>query len=260
MRYSCADCGHVHALWVSCCSVCNGSAVYVTSVREQRAPAENRLKRFAEIPAKQYPRHSTGFTNLDRILGGGLVAGSVVLVTGEPGAGKSTLMLQVLGALVSGGLSGAMIHAEESADQLAARAIYWEIASRDFYMIGERELSKAFASVPKLDILLADSLQTVYIKGSRFSEGSPNHIVESCKRISDFAHAKKCTAIIIGHVTKEGEMSGPQTLKHLVDVTLHLEFSETHDTRRNITAIKNRYGPSPYTLPLTMSAFGFRND
>jgi DNA repair protein RadA/Sms len=262
MKFCCTQCGRIHATWASQCDGCAAAVavLYEDSSAEHRAQAVGRLKKFSEIPATQYPRIATGFDSLDTILGGGIVPGSVLLITGEPGAGKSTLMLQVLGALSLAGIKGAMIHAEESAEQLAARSIFWNIADRQFYMISEKRLEKAFAILEPLKprVLLADSLQTVETASVR--EGSPLQVVQCCKLLASYAVRHHCTVIIVGHVTKDGEMSGPQTLKHLVDVTLHLEFSETREFKRDITTIKNRFGPSPYTLSLQMTAKGFSNE
>jgi DNA repair protein RadA/Sms len=188
------------------------------------------------------PRTPTGIEEFDRVLGGGLVQGAVVLIGGDPGIGKSTLLLQVL-AHLSKQQNTLYVSGEESAQQIALRAKRLSLDARNLRLLPEIQLEKIQAAIAtdKPDVVVIDSIQTVYSEQLTSAPGSVAQVRECAAQLTRIAKASNITMILVGHVTKEGALAGPRVLEHIVDTVLYFE-GDTHSSFRLIRAFKNRFG------------------
>ena len=187
-------------------------------------------------------RTGTGSGELDRVLGGGLVLGSVVLLSGEPGIGKSTLLLQICGTL-SKGRRVLYVSGEESSGQLRLRAKRLGVSSDELYIYTETDVDRILSECERLkpDVVVADSIQTLYCPSTPSSQGSVSQVRDSAQALGALAKNYGVSVIIVGHVNKEGGIAGPKVLEHMVDAVLYFE-GERHQNFRVIRAVKNRYG------------------
>jgi DNA repair protein RadA/Sms len=244
--YCCQACGHVESKWLGRCPACqewstlveeHGSGGAVRGVADGGAPIA-----IADVGDQLGgPRLASGLGELDRVLGGGLVAGSIVLLGGDPGVGKSTLLVQALAGLAA---RGRVLYAtgEESVAQTAMRARRVGAASRDIALVAETDIDKivghAHALAPAF--LAVDSVQTIYTPGLDSIPGSLAQVRECASRLVQFAKTTGTPTIVVGHVTKDGAIAGPKTLEHVVDVVLQLEGDG--GPYRILRAHKNRFG------------------
>lgn len=251
--HRCQACGHVESKWLGRCPACQEWNSLVEEL-EARAPARASaagvadggapvaIAEVVEIGAKD--RASTGLGELDRVLGGGLVAGSLVLLGGDPGVGKSTLLVQALAALAEGARTGPVLYAtgEESVAQTALRARRVGATSANLHVVAETDIERvlAHASASKAALLAVDSIQTVYTPALDSIPGSLAQVRECAGRLMQYAKTSGVPTILIGHVTKDGGIAGPKTLEHLVDVVLQLEGDG--GPYRILRAHKNRFG------------------
>lgn len=243
-RYSCSSCGYGSASWYGKCPSCGQWSSMVeeveVSLREEiREAIFTPLTRLSSLDNK---RQKTGVYEFDRVLGGGLSAGSVILLTGEPGVGKSTLLLRALKNLRVMYVSG-----EESAEQIKQRAkrIGADSAAIQFSSDVQIEgiVKTLEAKIKDFDVLVVDSIQTVYSKEIEASVGSVGQIKMIASKLINFAKTQHRAVIIVGHITKEGDIAGPKTLEHLVDCVLYFE-GERLSHFRILRAHKNRFGPT----------------
>jgi DNA repair protein RadA/Sms len=197
--------------------------------------------RAVEMPATTRP--STGLRELDIVLGGGVVPGSLVLVGGEPGIGKSTLLLQVAASVVQAGRRALYVSAEESAPQIRLRAERLDPAALDVEMLAETSLDAILATVTEQvpSVLVVDSIQTIYAEDLEGAPGNVGQVRECAGRLMRFAKESGCAVFIVGHVTKGGGVAGPKTLEHIVDTVLYFEGDGSLDYRV-LRATKNRFG------------------
>ena len=248
--YVCSECGYRSAKWLGKCPSCMQWNTMQEELIEE-APKKRgetvgdgivHSQRIAELEMPDYMRVRTGVDELDRVLGGGFVTGSVVLAAGEPGIGKSTLLMQI-SASVGKKHKVLYVSGEESGWQLKYRAKRLGLDSSDFYILTETNMSRIMWELDKIapDFLILDSIQTVYDDASSSTPGSVTQVRENTSRIIN--HAKNCgmTVIIVGHVNKEGGIAGPKVLEHMVDAVLYFE-GERRESFRIIRAMKNRYG------------------
>ena len=200
------------------------------------------LQLLAGIHPREEPRQPTGVEEFDRVLGGGLVAGGVVLIGGDPGIGKSTLLLQAL-AHLSATKKVLYVSGEESAQQIALRAKRLALDAREVHLLPEIQLEKIQATVAheKPDVVVIDSIQTVYSEQLTSAPGSVAQVRECAAQLTRIAKSAGVTIILVGHVTKEGALAGPRVLEHIVDTVLYFE-GDTHSSFRLIRAFKNRFG------------------
>ncbi len=198
-----------------------------------------------EVPGEEGARILTGMTEIDRVLGGGIVAGSAILIGGEPGIGKSTLMLQVMKNLAEGGLKVLYISGEESASQIKLRSDRIGAAARNLFLLIEVSLEKILEQIKKMkpDIVVVDSIQTVYAAELMSAPGSVGQVREASSRLILTAKKNAIPLFLIGHVTKDGSIAGPKVLEHMVDTVLYFEGDSGH-AYRIIRGIKNRFGPT----------------
>jgi DNA repair protein RadA/Sms len=249
--YSCTECGGQTSKWQGQCPHCMAWNTLIESVAEQVAKGGNRfsalaasgkVQKLSEVEAAEVPRTPTGIEEFDRVLGGGLVQGAVVLIGGDPGIGKSTLLLQVL-AHLSKQQNTLYVSGEESSQQIALRAKRLMLDARDLRLLPEIQLEKIQAAITqdKPDIVVIDSIQTVYSEQLTSAPGSVAQVRECAAQLTRIAKSSNITIILVGHVTKEGALAGPRVLEHIVDTVLYFE-GDTHSSFRLIRAFKNRFG------------------
>ena len=188
-------------------------------------------------------RLAAGIGEIDRVLGGGFVPGAVVLLGGEPGVGKSTLILQIAGALTGGGSKVLIASAEESAEQVSLRAERLEIEGAEVFLLAEADIDDILGAADQLrpDLLVIDSIQTVMAAEAGSAPGSVTQVRECAARVMRYAKDSGTAAVLVGHVTKDGGIAGPKTLEHMVDVVLYLE-GESESGLRGLRSLKNRFG------------------
>ncbi len=253
--YVCTECGGQSPKWQGQCPACQQWNTLVESVNEVVNPGSNRfglitdagkLQRLSEVAAREESRIPSGVAEFDRVLGGGLVPGGVVLIGGDPGIGKSTLLLQSLAAMGStaGGAHKVLyVSGEESAQQIALRARRLDADGRQVHVLAEINLEKIQATIQheKPQVAVIDSIQTLYSSALTSAPGSVAQVRECAAQLTRVAKAGATTIILVGHVTKEGALAGPRVLEHMVDTVLYFE-GDTHSSFRLIRAFKNRYG------------------
>ena len=249
--YACTECGATSSKWQGQCPACGDWNTLVETLAE---PASTNGKRFAalggtahlqtlsEIEAREADRLPTGVGEFDRVLGGGLVAGGVVLIGGDPGIGKSTLLLQALTALATQH-AALYVSGEESGQQVALRARRLSLETGKLKLLAEINLEKILAVLqteqPRVAVI--DSIQTLWSEQLSSAPGSVAQVRECAAQLTRLAKQTGITVIFVGHVTKEGALAGPRVLEHIVDTVLYFE-GDTHSSFRLIRAVKNRYG------------------
>ncbi len=247
-RYVCQGCGYETLKWLGRCPECHewGSLLEAFEKplkRNAGGCAPSKPACIDDVSLSHETRWDTGILEFDRTLGGGLVPGSLVLIGGDPGIGKSTMVLQVLAGFARQGLKSLYLSGEESAQQIKMRADRLEIRSQNlFVMTGtciEDFLTEAAELQPNL--LAVDSIQTFYTQDVPSPPGSVNQIRETASRLMAFAKGSGIPVFLVGHVTKEGAIAGPKVLEHLVDTVLYFEGDRGH-AFRILRAVKNRYG------------------
>lgn len=245
-RFVCTECGYESIRWLGHCPDCGSwdtlEEVTVAKKSVGVSTAGARAERLSELKIPEYIRSKTGLGELDRVLGGGLVDGSVVLLSGEPGIGKSTLLLQICESLSK---SKRVLYAsgEESQGQLKLRAERLGISSDEVYLITVNDTETVIAEAGRLksDVIIIDSIQTMTSEGVGSAQGSVTQVRESAMRLINYAKSSGAAVFIVGHVNKEGTISGPKILEHMVDAVLYFEGERT-SSYRIIRAIKNRFG------------------
>jgi DNA repair protein RadA/Sms len=253
--YVCTDCAGQAPKWSGQCPACGAWNTLIESAAE--TPSSHRfqalakttpIQRLSEIEAADVPRFTTGIGEFDRVLGGGLVAGGVVLIGGDPGIGKSTLLLQSL-AEIARERRALYISGEESGAQIALRAQRLgllgesQTAAPDLMLLAEIQLERIQATIDaeRPDVAVIDSIQTVYSEALTSAPGSVAQVRECAAQLTRIAKQTGTAIIMVGHVTKEGNLAGPRVLEHIVDTVLYFE-GDTHSSFRLVRAFKNRFG------------------
>ncbi|WP_150428780.1 DNA repair protein RadA [Dechloromonas sp. CZR5] len=248
--YTCTECGATSPKWQGQCPGCNDWNTLVETVAEKAATNSRfeslaptaRLQNLSEIEAREAERIPTGIGEFDRALGGGLVAGGVVLIGGDPGIGKSTLLLQAL-AHLSTEHKVLYVSGEESGEQVALRARRLGLESRRLPLMAEINLERILATLQaeKPAVAVIDSIQTLWSDQLSSAPGSVAQVRECAAQLTRLAKQLGITVILVGHVTKEGALAGPRVLEHIVDTVLYFE-GDTHSSFRLVRAFKNRFG------------------
>lgn len=245
VEYVCQSCGYRAPRWLGRCPSCDGWNTLVEEVAAARRPASRTadpipLPEVSPLPEERWP---TGVGELDRVLGGGFVPGSLVLVGGDPGIGKSTLALQAAHRLAETGRQVLYVSGEESAQQTRMRAERLGTLSRGVWVVAEVDLDAVLTACRKLRpaLVVVDSIQTVYRPEIPSAPGSVGQVRECAAALLQLAKSEGVAVLLVGHVTKEGMLAGPKVLEHLVDTVLYFE-GERHQSYRVLRATKNRFG------------------
>ena len=248
--YVCQACGGTSAKWQGQCPTCQAWNTLEESIAETpSAPRFQGLaqsiprQKLATIQAEDLPRLATGITEFDRVLGGGLVPGGVVLLGGDPGIGKSTLLLQALAQMSAVGVSVLYSSGEESAAQIALRAKRIDLNAPQLEVLAEIQLEKLLTIMDTVrpQVVVVDSIQTIYSEAFSSAPGSVAQVRECAAQLPRFAKSTGICVLLGGHVTKDGHLAGPRVLEHIVDTVLYFE-GDTHSSFRLVRAIKNRFG------------------
>lgn len=252
--YVCSQCGYESPRWMGKCPDCGTWNSLVEEERNAaRAPEAKKLKRepgagapallIDEIPDQAMARMSTGMNELDRALGGGVVEGSMVLVGGDPGIGKSTLLTQMCANMARSGKRVLYASGEESARQIKLRANRLGAVGAGFYVLSENDMNTVDQRMNEIgpDVMVVDSIQTMYRPELASAPGSVSQVRESASMLMRLAKASGTSVFLVGHVTKEGAIAGPRVLEHMVDAVLYFEGDREHHYRL-LRAVKNRFG------------------
>lgn len=249
-HYVCSECGATSTKWLGRCPSCSAWNTLVETAAEPSG-GKNRFQALArsqpvatlsEIEARDFERTPTSLEELDRVLGGGIVTGGVVLIGGDPGIGKSTLLLQAVDAL-SRQMKVLYVTGEESGAQVAMRSRRLGLDGSQVRVLAEIGLEKILATieVEQPDFCVIDSIQTMYSEQLSSAPGSVAQVRECAAQLTRTAKSGGCAMVLVGHVTKEGALAGPRVLEHIVDTVLYFE-GDTHSSYRLVRAIKNRFG------------------
>jgi len=246
--YSCTECGEQTLKWQGQCPYCQLWNTLVETVAEKNSTRFthtneiSKVQNLEKIKAGEESRYSTGITEFDRVLGGGLVHGSITLLGGDPGIGKSTLLLQAL-CYLSDSRDVLYVSGEESAHQIALRAKRLSLVTKNVHLLTEIQLERIqeVLAKNKPDVAVIDSIQTIYSETLQSAPGSVAQVRECAAQLTRMAKASGTCIILVGHITKEGTLAGPRVLEHMVDTVLYFE-GDTHSSFRLIRAFKNRFG------------------
>ncbi len=249
--YTCSECGGTTPKWLGQCPHCQAWNTLSETAAPNAGSGKNRFEalarsapvtRLADIEAQDVQRTPTGQEELDRVLGGGIVPGGVVLIGGDPGIGKSTLLLQAAESL-SNRLKVLYVTGEESGAQVAMRAQRLGLSGANVQVMAEIQLERILATIAEHQpaFVIIDSIQTLYSDQLSSAPGSVAQVRECAAHLTRTAKASGCAMVLVGHVTKEGALAGPRVLEHIVDTVLYFE-GDTHSSFRLVRAIKNRFG------------------
>ncbi|HKZ80556.1 MAG TPA: DNA repair protein RadA [Pyrinomonadaceae bacterium] len=264
--FVCQSCGHQSRKWLGKCSECGewNSLVEERPRRSRKGSGGNgfRLRdveavAYAEIESQDDVRVSSGVTEFDRVLGGGIVPGTLVLIGGDPGIGKSTLLLQVADHLSRGESSVLYVSGEESERQIKLRGERLQIDAQKLYLLPETNLENIFHEVDRLNpgVIIVDSIQTVFSANMESAPGSVSQVREVAHQFLLLAKNRTIPVFLIGHITKDGSIAGPKALEHIVDTVLYFE-GERHHNHRIVRATKNRFGAANEVGIFEMTASG----
>lgn len=264
----CQQCGTASPAYLGRCPGCGEWNTMVETVDERsssrsstrrRSSGTNALRTLSGIAPEGQARTPVGIAEFNRVLGGGLVPGSLVLIGGDPGIGKSTLILQAAGALAEPGAPVVYVSAEESAQQIKLRADRLGVESDDILVLSETNLEEILSTAEdaKPGLLVVDSIQTVMLDEITSAAGSVSQVRECTSRIMQWAKPRNIPVFVIGHVTKEGTIAGPRVLEHMVDAVLYLEGERFHQYRI-LRAVKNRFGSTDEVGVFEMIGEGLR--
>ena len=253
-KYVCQNCGYENPKWLGKCPECLQWNTFVEEIEEKMTPRQESLAKQASrstsrpvsinsIAPKREERFSTSIPELDRVLGGGVIPGSLVLVGGDPGIGKSTLLLQVSNNVAETGKKVLYISGEESENQIKMRAKRLKISSDNLYIYTENNLAAIELQIAEVepDMVIVDSIQTMISPEINSAPGTISQIKEGSSKFMKISKSKSISTFIVGHVTKEGALAGPKLLEHMVDTVLYFE-GERYNTYRLLRAVKNRFG------------------
>ena len=247
--FVCNECGYESAKWMGKCPACNSWNSFfeqkvekVTENGVKKIKERNEPKALNSYKGQEVARISTGFNELDRVLGGGIVKGSLILLGGEPGIGKSTLILELCDKIKGEG-KVLYVSGEESAEQIKLRADRLNIHNDNILFLGETDISIINQNIEEISpkLVIIDSIQTMYSDELSAAAGSVSQVREITAQIMRMCKSKQITTIIIGHVTKDGTIAGPRVLEHMVDTVLYLE-GERYFSYRILRGVKNRFG------------------
>lgn len=266
-NYICQSCGAVHSRWGGKCDSCGAWNSIAEEIVEASAPKGLGRKKGRQIELvplagsgqKNYPRHVSGIKEFDRVTGGGMVPGSAILIGGDPGIGKSTLLLQAVCALSKKKVRCVYVSGEEAIDQVRMRAQRLGLADAPVELASATNVRDIVASVEDssspISLLIIDSIQTMFIDTVDSAPGTVTQVRTSAQEIIRMAKTRGIAVIFVGHVTKDGQIAGPRVLEHMVDTVLYFEGERSHQFRI-LRAVKNRFGPTDEIGVFEMAAEG----
>ena len=264
-KYVCQSCGFETAGYLGKCPECGSWGSFVEEVVDSSQKSDSKIEvldniqpmKLSQIEMNSEIRLSTNISEFDRVLGGGIVQGSLILLAGDPGIGKSTILLQTSGELCKNNKTVLYISAEESASQVKLRAERLGVKSENLYIYPQTnlELIKKHIEGLKPDLVIVDSIQAIYTGTIQSSAGSVSQIRECCNSLMQLAKSQNISIIVIGHVTKEGNIAGPKVLEHMVDTVIQFE-GDKYKTYRILRSIKNRFGNTSEVGIFEMSGKG----
>ena len=264
--FFCQGCGYESAKWMGFCQACGDRTPLVEAPKPQPGRGSSRIsasseppQELAQVSAEDGLRASTGFPDLDRVLGGGLVRGSLVLMAGEPGIGKSTLLLQAAEHVALGGGRVMYVTGEESAHQIKLRSDRLGLSGRGVYLMSETDVDETMERLDSFgpSLVIIDSVQTLYSGEVSSSPGSVSQVRECGLKLMRWVKAGSTPLIMAGHVTKDGNLAGPRVLEHMVDVVLYME-GESLSAYRIVRGVKNRFGSTNEVGMFEMAGDGLR--
>lgn len=253
--YICQSCGAISTRWAGKCDACNEWNTIQEETADASVPKglsgkqKGRVIDFVDLrndQSKTYPRHQTKIEEFDRVTGGGLVPGAAILIGGDPGIGKSTLLLQSVCALTNNKVGCVYISGEESTDQIRMRANRLGLGETPVRLASAtnvRDILESVKAEKDIQLLIIDSIQTMYVDNIDSAPGTVTQVRTSAQEIIRMAKSKGIAVIFVGHVTKDGQIAGPRVLEHLVDTVLYFEGDRSHQFRI-LRAVKNRFGPT----------------
>ncbi|MDD2587196.1 MAG: DNA repair protein RadA [Syntrophomonadaceae bacterium] len=261
-RFVCSECGYETVKWMGKCPGCAAWNTLIEELVSPKAAKKSRNRYVEAIPLgaisdQEIYRFSSGIGELNRVLGGGIVPGSLVLIGGDPGIGKSTLLLQVADRVARTGSKVLYLSGEESLKQIRLRSMRLDVNSNNIYLVNEQDIDQLENYIKDIDpvLVIIDSIQTVYSQDISSIPGSVSQLRECTARISDIAKRTEKTFFLVGHVTKDGALAGPKVLEHMVDVVVYFE-GEKNFSFRLLRGIKNRFGATDEIGLLEMSSQG----
>ncbi|WP_024615892.1 DNA repair protein RadA [Clostridium sp. Ade.TY] len=251
--FTCQECGYESAKWLGKCPSCNEWNTFVEEVRDNKVQIKNDIvktlkpenmpKSIKNIKSGEKERYDTGINELNRVLGGGLVKGSLTLISGDPGIGKSTLLLQTANNIAKKHGKVLYVSGEESEEQIKIRGDRLGVTCDDLYIVSETNLDTIEVYIDELEpkFVIIDSIQTIYKEGVTSAPGSVSQVKECSNQMMRIGKKKNIPLFIVAHVTKQGELAGPRVLEHMVDTVLYFEGERTEEFRI-LRTMKNRFG------------------
>lgn len=249
-KFVCQECGYETAKWLGKCPSCGEWNTFVEEIeskasdsKSQRGISKGKIEKIQNITSTKKERYSSGSKEMDRVLGGGIIKSSLVLVGGDPGIGKSTLLLQVADYVSKQNLKVLYISGEESGEQIKIRADRLGVSDGELYVLAETNIDviKEFVEKEEPDLLILDSIQTIYSPEVVSAPGSVSQVREVTAMVMRMTKVRNMASFIVGHVTKSGAIAGPRVLEHMVDTVLYFE-GERHFSYRILRSVKNRFG------------------
>lgn len=262
--FFCTECGYESAKWIGKCPACNNWNTFVEELKQQPSTGSKhqsistqaRAEKIRLIEESDVAKTATDYTEFNRVLGGGVVPGSLILIGGDPGIGKSTLLLQVANNI---GLKNTVLYVsgEESARQIKLRASRLGALAEELYLYAENDMALIEQQIDQLqpECVIIDSIQTIYSQTVTSAPGTVSQVRDCTAQLMRIAKSKRVTIFIVGHVTKDGMIAGPKMLEHMVDTVLYFE-GERHNTYRILRAVKNRFGATNELAIFDMQAGG----
>jgi DNA repair protein RadA/Sms len=260
--FTCSECGYQSVRWLGRCPNCGGWNTFIEEVMDKRSRMTSTVsepEKISEIESEHFLRVSTTIGEFDRISGGGIVYGSLILLAGEPGIGKSTLVLCISGKLAEQGKKVLYISAEESKTQVKLRAGRLKVFSDNLYILSTTEMTSVRDALNKLkpEFVIVDSIQTVFDPELPTTPGSVTQVRENANFFLNYSKNNGCSVFLVGHITKEGMIAGPKVLEHIVDVVLYFE-GEMHSNLRILRTTKNRFGSTMEIGVFSMEESGLK--
>ena len=249
-KFVCQECGYETPKWLGKCPSCGEWNKFIEEkesrgpdIKSQRGISKGKIEKIGNITSTKRERITTGNREMDRVLGGGIIKSSLILVGGDPGIGKSTLLLQVANNASKQNLKVLYVSGEESGEQIKIRADRLGVSDGELYVLSETniEIIKEFVEKENPDLLILDSIQTIYCPDITSAPGSVSQVREVTSIVLRMTKGRNMASFIVGHVTKSGAIAGPRVLEHMVDTVLYFE-GERHFSYRILRAVKNRFG------------------